>query len=619
MSAPNATASHWTNVNVYAEHAVDEAQEGIHCSQGSAVGDRRGSVASIYRQSMLTSRHRPSFSVAGSRALLMSTSLASASNPLLQDHEHALEDEIDLLDHNNLIKIKRPSNTSHPWPIFLPSRTGSLDAGSGANIRVETDETTALLPPNDARVFSAVDREFAEAVSAGKIAGSWALEAITILRNALPLLVTLLLQYSFTFSSILIVGRLGTAELGAVSLASMTANITGYGIYQGLATALDTLGAQAYGSGLKTLVGMHMQRLTLILWIATIPIGVVWLNAGSILRLLIDNEDISHLAGLYLRIILLGCPGYAAFEGGKRFLQAQGIFHATLTVLVVFAAFNAAMCWLLVWRLEIGFIGGPIAVAITNTLLPIGLALHVRFFYHSALDCWTPINSQALKNWNTILKLAIPGLLMIEAEILGFEIITFGAGRFGEAVLASQAILVSLSAMAFYLPFAFSVAASTRVANLVGATLVDVAKMSAKVSVAYAGCAGLLNTTVMATFRYRIPQLFTDQKEVIDIVASVLPVCAAFQLLDALVAASNGLLRGLGRQAIGGYAQLFAYYVVALPISFGTAFGLHWGLLGLWSGVAIALLLVSVLEYAYLCTADWQKSVTDAMDRNALG
>jgi len=52
---------------------------------------------------------------------------------------------------------------------------------------------------------------------------------------------------------------------------------------------------------------------------------------------------------------------------------------------------------------------------------------------------------------------------------------------------------------------------------------------------------------------------------------------------DAVACCCNGILRGLGRQEIGGYVQLFAYYGVAMPISFGFAFGLKWGLHGLWS------------------------------------
>ena len=91
---------------------------------------------------------------------------------------------------------------------------------------------------------------------------------------------------------------------------------------------------------------------------------------------------------------------------------------------------------------------------------------------------------------------------------------------------------------------------------------------------------------------------------------------AAFQLFDALAAYCNGVLRGLGRQEVGGYVQLFCYYVVAMPISMGTGFGLGWQLQGLWSGVAIALALVGAIEGVFLWRTDWQRSVEEAKKRN---
>ena len=78
------------------------------------------------------------------------------------------------------------------------------------------------------------------------------------------------------------------------------------------------------------------------------------------------------------------------------------------------------------------------------------------------------------------------------------------------------------------------------------------------------------------------------------------------------------MLRGLGRQSIGGYVQLICYYVIALPISFATAFGLGWGLWGLWSGVAVGLFLVAVVEAIYLSRMNWANSVEEARKRNAM-
>lgn len=104
-----------------------------------------------------------------------------------------------------------------------------------------------------------------------------------------------------------------------------------------------------------------------------------------------------------------------------------------------------------------------------------------------------------------------------------------------------------------------------------------------------ASIVGVFNVILLFSLRSYLPQLFTDDQGVIDLVAAVLPICAAFQLFDALAACCNGLLRGLGQQEIGGYINLLCYYVIAMPISFGTGFGLHWELEGLWTGVAIAL------------------------------
>ena len=224
--------------------------------------------------------------------------------------------------------------------------------------------------------------------------------------------------------------------------------------------------------------------------------------------------------------------------------------------------------------------------------------------------------SLALHNWGPMVRLALPGLLMVEAECLAFEILTLAASYLGTAPLAAQSVLATLSAFTFQIPFPISIAASTRIANLIGATLADAAKVSAKVAGFAAIAVGIFNIILLSSLRNYLPQLFTSDAEVIDLVAKVLPLCAAFQLFDALAACCNGILRGLGRQEVGGYVQLFCYYAVAIPVSMGTAFGLDWQLYGLWAGVAIALGLVAGTEGIFLWRTNWERSVEDAKSRN---
>jgi multidrug resistance protein, MATE family len=255
-------------------------------------------------------------------------------------------------------------------------------------------------------------------------------------------------------------------------------------------------------------------------------------------------------------------------------------------------------------------------VAISENLLALFLFLYVYFV--AGHECWNGFTWRALQNWGPMIRLAIPGLIMVEAEYLAFEIITLASSYFGTTALAAQSVLGTVASVMYQIPFPLAIAGSTRVANLIGATLVDAARTAAKVSTAGAIIVGLMDMAILSALRSYIPRLFTPDEDVIELVALVLPICAAFQLFDSMAANCNGILRGLGRQAIGGYVQVFCYYAVAIPISLGTGFGLGWGLRGLWCGVAVALFLVVSIESVFLLRTSWQRSVDEARKRNAM-
>lgn len=86
-----------------------------------------------------------------------------------------------------------------------------------------------------------------------------------------------------------------------------------------------------------------------------------------------------------------------------------------------------------------------------------------------------------------MIRLALPGMIMVEAQYFAFEVLTLAASQFGSAHLAAQSVLVTVTSTTFNIPFPLSIAASTRVANLIGAKLSDAARTSAKVV-----CSGLL-------------------------------------------------------------------------------------------------------------------------------
>lgn len=320
-------------------------------------------VRPVNSHSLAGSYRRPSFFTTVSHSTVVPHHIEQ-ERLFQREREHAIEQERDLLSDNRVISAdyvnSRRSSLTHKISGMF-SRKPSLAGSVESAIRIPNGgalptETTSLLGPsqnNDGPSGEPdsddIDRKWEEAVAAGLIQTTWRREAQVIGTYSAPLMLTFLLQYSLTVASIFTLGHLGKEELGAVSLASMTANITGYAVYQGLATSLDTLCAQAYGSGKKKLVGLQMQRMVYFLWVITIPIALAWIFAEQILVKIVPETEVARMAGQYLKVVVLGAPGYALFESGKRYVQAQGLFSASLYVLIACAPLNALMNWLFVW------------------------------------------------------------------------------------------------------------------------------------------------------------------------------------------------------------------------------------------------------------------------------
>ncbi|PUU80183.1 mate-domain-containing protein [Tuber borchii] len=470
----------------------------------------------------------------------------------------------------------------------VPSDYGTLGMSSSsttqndANLEAAfTGETTALLGGHTEDIS-----KWDEAIAAGIVHTSYTREAKTLVKYAAPLWFTFLLQYSLTFASLFSAGTLGKNELAAVTLASMTANITGYAVYQGLSTSLDTLCAQAYGSGNKTLVGLHLQRMIWFLGLVSVPIVTAWYFAEPILSVIIPEPELAILSGRYLRILTIGAPGFALFEAGKRFTQAQGksTHHP---------------------KIGFGFDGAPVAIVIVDWLMPTLLFCYVYFI--GGRECWGGFTKRGLQNWWPMIKLSIPGLVMIEAEYLAFELLTLMSARFGTSYVAAQSILSTGTTISYQLAFALSIASSTRVANFLGATMGDAAKISARTGFMAAIVVGIFNSCAMFSVRKRFARLYTADAEIISLVVHVMPLTAAFQLFDALACLGSGLLRGQGRQHIGSYINIVGYYGIAMPISMVCGFTLGWRLMGLWCGVAVALAFVSILQSFIILRTNWDK------------
>lgn len=79
--------------------------------------------------------------------------------------------------------------------------------------------------------------------------------------------------------------------------------------------------------------------------------------------------------------------------------------------------------------------------------MPLLLFLYVRFY--NGMECWSGFSRKAFKNWGPMIRLALPGLVMILAEYLAFEILTLSASWISPTHLATQSVLSTISSIAY--------------------------------------------------------------------------------------------------------------------------------------------------------------------------
>ncbi|RKP24916.1 mate-domain-containing protein [Syncephalis pseudoplumigaleata] len=442
----------------------------------------------------------------------------------------------------------------------------------------------------------------------------WEVGSLT--RLATPVVLAYLLQRSIDITSVFSLGHLGASELAASALGTMYNSVTGWSVALGMATALDTLGSQAFTASRDPYaLGVYLQRAMLILLVMSVPIAVIWWFAEGILLALGQNPELSALSSLFIRWSLPSLIPYLMFECMKRYLQAQGIMHAGTYILMITSPINVLANYLLVWwpPISLGFIGAPIATSFTHWLNLLLSVLYVRYVQGGA--CWGGFSRDALRNWGQFLRLGLAGMALICSEWWAFEVVALAAGYLGTIPLAAQSVVLTSATITYMIPAGISITACNRIGNALGRKHANRAKLATHGALLLALAVSTFNTSLILVFKDDWGYLFNSDPEVVALVSKILPIAALFQIGDVFGGVGGGILRGTGQQHLGAYLTMFGYYTVSLPVGIYLTFVLDMGLAGLWWGLCVALFIVAAGEVWAILRLDWDEQVVRCQER----
>ncbi|KAL6643271.1 hypothetical protein ACP70R_021452 [Stipagrostis hirtigluma subsp. patula] len=446
--------------------------------------------------------------------------------------------------------------------------------------------------------------------------GLAAAEAKRLLRLAGPIVASCVLQNLVNMVSVMFVGHLGELPLAGASLAASLANVTGYSLLTGMATALDTLCGQAFGARQYHLLGVYKQRAMVVLGLACVPIALVWAFAGRILVFLGQDPDIAAEAGAYARWLIPSLAVYVPLQCHVRFLQTQSVVLPVTASSGATALCHLVVCWALVYKAGLGSRGAALSNAISYAVNLAILALYVRLS-SACKGTWNGYSMEGLKELRRFTELAVPSAMMICLEWWSFEILVLLSGLLPNPQLETSVLSICLNtgALLYMIPLGLTYSISTRVSNELGAGQPQRAKLATRVVMYMALSEGLVITLTMTLLRSVWGYMYSNEQEVVTYIAKMLPILGISFFIDGLHSSLSGVLTGCGKQKIGAAVNLGAFYLVGIPMAVLLAFIMHLNGMGLWLGIVCGSVTKLLLLVFISMTIDWDKEAVRAKDR----
>lgn len=306
----------------------------------------------------------------------------------------------------------------------------------------------------------ALDADDDQPSAASELRELWAMAA--------PITALNCVVYLRAMVSVLCLGRLGPLDLAGGALAIGLTNITGHSVLFGLASGLEPLCAQAFGSRNYDLLTLSLQRAFLLLLLAAVPIALLWLHVGPILVALGQDPTISAAAASYAAYALPDLAASAVLQPLRVYLRSQGITKPMAACSAIAVALHVPLNVLLVFGLGFGVRGVAAAQALTNMNMVLFLLAYIR---------WARACEATWKGWARpsavaggvagLVRLAVPSCVGVCLEWWWYEVVTVLAGYLPDptAAVGAAGVLIQTTSLMYTVPMALAACVSTRVST----------------------------------------------------------------------------------------------------------------------------------------------------------
>ena len=421
-----------------------------------------------------------------------------------------------------------------------------------------------------------------------------------MLRLAGPVVLAELGWMAMGIVDTIVVGPLGAGATGSVGLGNnLHIAVAIFGL--GLLLGLDTMVSQEHGAGLEdearrsltqgVYLGAVFTPVLMLIVLGIIPYLEGWGIRPSVIALTVP----------YLRALVWSTGPLMIYGAFRRYLQGVGLVKPITFALLTANVVNLVAAWAFVYGhlgfRRMGVEGSGWATCVARVYMMTALIAAFLLYGRGKPKAfrWPRPEWARLRR---LIALGLPASMQVTLEVGVFATATALAGRLDPASLASHNIVLQISSLTFMVPLGVASAGAVRVGQALGRGDPKAASTSGWTAIligaAFMACSGV----GLLTMSGPIIGVFTEDKAVIASTTRLFALAAAFQLFDGVQVVATGVLRGAGETRLPMICNLIAHWGIGLPIGYALAFGMGNGIVGLWVGLSIGLVLAGLLNLA---------------------
>ena len=342
-----------------------------------------------------------------------------------------------------------------------------------------------------------------------------------VLRFALPVAATGILEQLFNASGIMIVGNFSQSDgTAAVAAVGSNAPVTGLilNLFIGIALGANVVIANAIGRGSREAVRNAVHTSIVTALIGGVIVAIIGeLLAGPLLGMLNVTADVFPLALAYLRIYLIGMPVILLYNFETAIFRSIGDTQAPLAVLAISGVLNVTMGLIFVVLFHWGVSGVATATVIANVVS--SMILLYRLVHTDAA---------------------------IHVDLREFGIDWFTLRQILRIVMAASSAAFNIEIIAYYVLNSFSQACATFTGQNYGAKRIGRCKRVLGICILEDFIATAATIAVVLFFGHSLLALFDATPEVISVGYTRLVMVFSAYTFSMLYEVMSGYLRGFG-------------------------------------------------------------------------